>query len=272
MTSPGFSRLAEVADLPGATNRFPRLIAAAMGSALAGASEFLSAQPIAGDARRAPRTVTQLRTFLQRARSDRFFALSVLEATSGVRRCELAGARRDLLDLDAGTLAIEMTRVVVDGRVIESDGKTENAQHMMALDPFTLAVLRTHCEMLDAERAEFGPDYDDQGLLFCWEDGRPPHPDTITRRFHKLSAAEPAPGTSLPRHEHEPVSKSVSVGMQKAPPVPGRGSEGLQRPHRPPSAHGGRPDPVRCPRSCEQYLACLSVYCRHRAQQRRRQR
>jgi integrase len=70
-------------------------------------------------------TVAQLQTFLQRARSDRFFALWVLEATSGMRRCELAGARRDLLDLDAGTLAIEVTRVVVDGRVIESDGKTE---------------------------------------------------------------------------------------------------------------------------------------------------
>ncbi len=42
-----------------------------------------------------------------------------------MRRRELAGARRDLLDLDAGTLAIQTTRVVVDGRVIESDGKTE---------------------------------------------------------------------------------------------------------------------------------------------------
>ena len=75
--------------------------------------------------------------------------------------------------------------------------------------------------MLDAERAEFGPDYDDHGLLFCWEDGRPLHPDTITRRFHKLSAAEPAPGRS--RHEHEPLANPLASGMQKAPPVPGRG-------------------------------------------------
>jgi integrase len=98
-------------------------------------------------------TVAQLQTFLQRARSDRFFALWVLEATSGMRRCELAGARRDLLDLDAGTLTIEITRVVVDGRVIESDGKTENAQHVLALDPFTLAVLQAHVALLDPERA-----------------------------------------------------------------------------------------------------------------------
>jgi hypothetical protein len=44
-------------------------------------------------------TVAQLPTFLQRAWSDRSFALCVLEATSGMRRCELAGARRDLIDL-----------------------------------------------------------------------------------------------------------------------------------------------------------------------------
>ena len=98
-------------------------------------------------------TVAQLQTFLQHARSDRFFALWVLEATSGMRRCELAGARRDLLDLDAGTLSIEITRVVVDGRVIESDGKTENAQHVLALDPFTLAALKAHVERLDTNGA-----------------------------------------------------------------------------------------------------------------------
>ncbi|MGB6580080.1 MAG: hypothetical protein WBF34_19390 [Streptosporangiaceae bacterium] len=78
--------------------------------------------------------MAQLQTFLDRARSDRFFALWVLEATSGMRRCELAGARRDLLDLAAGTLEIDVTRVVVDGHVIESDGKTENARHLLALD------------------------------------------------------------------------------------------------------------------------------------------
>ena len=101
-------------------------------------------------------TTDQLQTFLIRAQSDRFFALWVLEATSGMRRCELAGAHRDLLDLAAGTLAIEATRVVVDGKVIDSDGKTENAQHLVALDPFTLAALAAHVETLDQERQDLG--------------------------------------------------------------------------------------------------------------------
>jgi integrase len=158
-------------------------------------------------------TVAQLQTFLQHARSDRFFALWVLEATSGMRRCERAGARRDLLDLGAGTLAIEVTRVVVDGRVVESDGKTENAQHVLALDPFTLAALKEHVAMLDRERAEFGPDYQDHGVLFCWENGKPPHPDTITRRFKRLAAAAGLPEIDLHDVRHSYATAGQRRGV-----------------------------------------------------------
>ena len=129
-------------------------------------------------------TVTQLQTFLQRA-PIRSVLRAVGPGRSHLRYAPLqtGGHHLDLLDLDAGTLTIEVTRVVVDGRVIESDGKTENAQHVLALDPFTLAALKAHVEQLDQERRDFGPDYHDHGVLFCWPDGRPPHPDTITRPF-----------------------------------------------------------------------------------------
>jgi integrase len=158
-------------------------------------------------------SVAQLRIFLQRARPDRFFALWVLEATSGMRRCELAGARLDGLDFEAGTLMLEITRVVIDGRVIQSDGKTENAQRLIALDPFTLALLKKHVEMLSQERIEFGPGYEDHGLLFCWEDGRPPHPDTITRRFGKLVEAARLPKIRLQdvRHSYATAGRDAKI-------------------------------------------------------------
>jgi hypothetical protein len=53
----------------------------------------------------------------------------VLAATSGMRRSELAGVERVLLDMDdedQATLTLEDTRVVVAGRAEESDGKTES--------------------------------------------------------------------------------------------------------------------------------------------------
>jgi integrase len=130
-----------------------------------------------------------------------------------MRRCELAGARRDLLDVHGGTLQIEPTRVVIDGRVIESDGKTENAQHLLALDPFTLAVLKAHVDQLDVERRDFGPDYDDSGWLFCWENGKPPHPDTITRRFKKLAERARLPEIDLHdvRHSYPTAGRNAKI-------------------------------------------------------------
>jgi integrase len=72
-------------------------------------------------------TPDQLNAWLKVATCDRDAALWVLVATTGMRRSELAGADRNLLDLDAGTLTIEDTRVVVNGKTEESDGKRRAA-------------------------------------------------------------------------------------------------------------------------------------------------
>jgi integrase len=158
-------------------------------------------------------SVAQLREFLERARHDRFFALWVLEATSGMRRSELAGARIDGFDFEAGTLTLERTRVVVDGQVVESDGKTENAQRVVVLDPLTLTLLRSHIEMLNRERAEFGSGYNDSGWLFCWEDGRPVHPDTITSRFRKIVESAGLPKINLydVRHSYASAGRDAKI-------------------------------------------------------------
>lgn len=158
-------------------------------------------------------SVAELRAFLERARQDRFFALWVLEATSGMRRSELAGARIDGLDFEAGTLRLQSTRVVVDGQVVESDGKTQNAQRVVVLDPLTLALLRSHVEMLKRERAEFGPGFCDSGLLFAWEDGRPVHPDTITSRFRKILDSAGLPKINLHdvRHSYATAGRNAKI-------------------------------------------------------------
>src|SRR3954471_14386857 len=111
----------------------------------------------------------------------------VLVATTGMRRSELAGAVRDLLDLNKAVLTMEDTRVVVAGKAQDSDGKTDSSfSRTVSLDPVTVAYLRRHMAMLDAERKDFGTAYKDHGKLFCHPDGSLIHPDTITRRFNRL--------------------------------------------------------------------------------------
>jgi integrase len=84
-------------------------------------------------------TPDELAAWLAVAVNDRDAGIWVLAATTGMRRSELAGAERDLLDLDNATLEIAYTRVVVDGKADESDGKTESGRRVISLDPLTVA-------------------------------------------------------------------------------------------------------------------------------------
>jgi integrase len=133
-----------------------------------------------------PWTLDELAAWLRVALDDRFAGMWVLAATTGLRRSELAGVERDMLDLARGTLTVENTRVVVKGHATDSDGKTEGSRRTISLDPFTVAALRQHVEMIDREREAFGASYPDHGKLMCFADGRRPHPDTVTSRFNRL--------------------------------------------------------------------------------------
>jgi integrase len=67
--------------------------------------------------------------------------------------------------------------------------------------------------MLDQERNELGGDYQDHGLLFCWETGKPPHPDTITRRFHRLAEVAGLPRINLHdvRHSYATAGRDAKI-------------------------------------------------------------
>jgi integrase len=137
----------------------------------------------------------------------------VLAATTGMRRSELAGAERALLDLDNATLELGDTRIVVDGKAEDSDGKTESSNRTISLDPLTVTYLRRHLAMLDEERKAFSTGYQDHGKLFCHPDGRPLHPDTITRRFNRLVDRAGVPRIRLHDVRHTYATLSLDAGI-----------------------------------------------------------
>jgi integrase len=105
------------------------------------------------------------------------------------------------------------TRVVIDGKAEDSDGKTESGNRTISLDPLTVAYLRRHLAMLDEEREAFGYGYQDHGKLFCHPDGRPIHPDTITRRFNKLVDRAGVPLIRLHDVRHTYATVSLDAGV-----------------------------------------------------------
>jgi integrase len=135
--------------------------------------------------------------------------------TRPVRSClGVWRTRAELVDLAAARLTVEDTRVVVAGRAEESDGKTASGRRTVALDRLTISYLRRHLQMLADERREFGDSYDGHGKLFCHPDGKPIHPDTITRRFNRLVDRAGVPLIRLHDVRHTYATLSLDAGVE----------------------------------------------------------
>ncbi|MCW2687385.1 MAG: hypothetical protein QOH69_277 [Actinomycetota bacterium] len=154
----------------------------------------------------------EIRTFLASVRRDRFAALFLLELTTGIRRGQVCGLRWDSVDLDAGEITVHDNRVVVGGRAHDkAGGKTENADQTIAIDRATIAALPNWRKVQDREREFYGTDYHPGDYVFTFPDGRPPHPDTIRKRFERLAAA-----AGLSRITFHDLRDSYATGALKA--------------------------------------------------------
>jgi integrase len=169
------------------------------------------AEPPAGHGRkRKVWTVEQLRTFVEYVRTGRFFALWLLVATTGLRRGELAGLREEDFDLRAAQVTPAVPRVVVDGRAQFSEPKTARGYRTLALDPVTIEAVREHLKRWRAERRAIGRT---STLVFCWPDGKPVHPQTITDRFFRLSREAGLPFIRLHDVRHSYATAALKAGV-----------------------------------------------------------
>ncbi len=78
-------------------------------------------------------------------------------ALVGLRRGELCGLRWTDIDFKAQTISIEITRVVVDGKVVEGDTKSDTSTRVLPLTPELLAALRAAMRMQAEEQLAAGP-------------------------------------------------------------------------------------------------------------------
>lgn len=158
-------------------------------------------------------TPDELRRFLTEAKGERLYAMWLLFATTGIRRSEAAGAPTGGVDLDAHSITLRGTRVVAAGQAQASDGKSARSRRQLALDRRTVAALAEHLEARRQERAAFAADYQDHDLLFCWEDGRPIHPDTITEQFNRIVDRVGLPHITLHDVRHTYATMSLRAGV-----------------------------------------------------------
>lgn len=158
-------------------------------------------------------TAPQLRTFLEYVRTDRLYAGWMIACTTGMRRGEILGLRWKDVDLQGGRLSVTQTVVLVDGKPIISQPKTDRSSRRLALDPVTVAALKSYRRSQAEEKLAWGPAYQDTGLVFTREDGGGVHPEALADRFAVLRKAAGLPPIRLHDLRHSYATAALSAGI-----------------------------------------------------------
>ena len=124
----------------------------------------------------------QARRLLDIAKGDRLEALYVLALTTGMRQGEILGLRWKDADLDSAALQVVATLQQVDGAFVFSEPKTARSRRQVALTAAAVAALRRHRARQAEERLRLGPAWEDNGVVFANERGKPIDASNLRRR------------------------------------------------------------------------------------------
>lgn len=143
-------------------------------------------------ARRAYPTSEEVRTLI--AAADRvdvdFGDYLLLAATLGGRRGELLALRRDIVDLDLGTVRIHRAMKLGDDGLVEGDTKTHQERLLPIPDGVTVRLRRMFLRH-DEQALRAGIRLDGRAYLFSSRPDRtvPWRPESVGRRFRQLRAS-----------------------------------------------------------------------------------
>ncbi|MEZ5244109.1 MAG: site-specific integrase [Acidimicrobiales bacterium] len=129
-------------------------------------------------------TPDELHRFFDWLGDNRYRYPFAFAATSGCRRGEILGLRWTDVDLERATATIaNQITTDRDHSIVHKDMTKTHDSFVIHLDPATVQLLAEWRARQNDERTEIGGAYQDHGLVFCLEDGRPYHPERFSREF-----------------------------------------------------------------------------------------
>lgn len=141
-------------------------------------------------------------------------AAIAIATTTGARRGELLALRWSDVDLDGGLVSIERSIKHDDGPGWVVGSIKTHAQRRIAMDPFSVEVLRKHGLHAQQRAAAALVSLDPDGYVFTLDPtGRTPmKPDSLAQSFRRLCAKEGIEGISLHTLRHFSASALAASG------------------------------------------------------------
>lgn len=152
-----------------------------------------------------PLTLDQVTRFLTTIKEDRLFPAIFLEFGTGLRRGELLALRWEDMDLTGKLLRVRQNLVRATGpdgkksRLIFQEPKTPQSRRTIPIPEDGLEELKRHRVRQAREKLLLGPAYQDHGLVFCQENGKPWDPRVFIQHFGRMLGKAGLPPYPVPR-------------------------------------------------------------------------
>ena len=158
---------------------------------------------------------SEIEQFLNAARDNRLFALFEMALRTGMRMGELLGLKWKDVDWEAKTVRVDRTLQDLHAPIAHELGKealhladyakSDDSLRLVLLPDSTVNALKRHRTRQNLEKLRYGPNYNDQGLIFANKWGGLLNPRNTTRRIVKrickAAGLDPARFHDL-RHTH----------------------------------------------------------------------
>jgi integrase len=145
------------------------------------------------------------------AEGVRAYPYIVLAAASGARRGELCALTWPDIDFEKAALTISKSLEQTKAGLRVKETKSGQERYI-GLDDFVLEVLQQHRESQARDKAAFGKDYKDLGLVFCQPNGYFYSPNNIGLRVKELLVKAGLSKFSLHSLRHSHASVLLSAG------------------------------------------------------------
>jgi integrase len=146
----------------------------------------------------------------------RLYALVYLDGASGIRRGELCALLWADVDFDTGEMTISKSLEQTKEHGMRLKCTKGKKNRRVGLDEVDLDVLREHHARLLEDKAAFGSDYRDNGLVFCQPGGDYYSPRQVGARVKEAMVKAGFEGLSLHSLRHSHASILLSEGTPLA--------------------------------------------------------
>lgn len=128
----------------------------------------------------------QIKQLIAAAKGTEMELIIDIELCLGLRRGELLGLRWGDIDWDKNQIHIVNNRVVVDGKSVVKDPKTESSRRTVDVPAQLIQKLHKHKMQCWANRLRLGEAYTVTDYIIVHPDGKPIYPEYVSQLFTKL--------------------------------------------------------------------------------------